>query len=174
MMDQLGIKALRHGPSGDESAPNHANYDESVANPYPNLPDVLALKNGQKVTTPELWWNLRRPEIVEDLEREVYGRIPPNIPKVTWTVKVIDKEFVGFVPVVAKQLVGHVDNSSCPYINVDISMTLVVPASAKGPVSILMMFGRSGLPNPTQPPQESLDKINAKLKALLAKDDPAI
>ena len=29
MMDQLGIKALRPGPSGNEKAPNHANYDES-------------------------------------------------------------------------------------------------------------------------------------------------
>lgn len=38
MMDQLGIKALRPGPSGNESAPNHANYDESLANPYPDLP----------------------------------------------------------------------------------------------------------------------------------------
>ena len=50
MMDQLGIKALRPGPSGNESAPNHANYDEATANPYPNLPDVLTLKNGKKVT----------------------------------------------------------------------------------------------------------------------------
>ena len=53
MMDQLGIKALRPGPSGDEKAPNHANYDESKANPYPNLPDPLTLNNGQKVTTAE-------------------------------------------------------------------------------------------------------------------------
>ena len=30
MMDQLGIKALRPGPSGNEKAPNHANYDEST------------------------------------------------------------------------------------------------------------------------------------------------
>jgi hypothetical protein len=69
MMDQLGIKTLREGPSGDEKAPNHANYDEALANPYPNLPDVLTLKNGQKVTTPAMWWNQRRPEIVEDMER---------------------------------------------------------------------------------------------------------
>ena len=34
MMDQLGIKALRPGPSGNEKAPNHANYDESKANPF--------------------------------------------------------------------------------------------------------------------------------------------
>ncbi|HEY4197868.1 MAG TPA: acetylxylan esterase, partial [Mucilaginibacter sp.] len=46
MMDQLGIKALRPGPSGNEKDPNHANYDEALANPYPNLPEVLTLKNG--------------------------------------------------------------------------------------------------------------------------------
>ena len=37
MMEQLGIKALRPGPSGNEAAPNHANYDESKANPFPGL-----------------------------------------------------------------------------------------------------------------------------------------
>ena len=36
MMEQLGIKRLRPGPSGNESAPNHANSDEALANPYPN------------------------------------------------------------------------------------------------------------------------------------------
>lgn len=46
MMDQLGIQSLRPGPSGNENAPNHANYDESKANPFPNLPDVLALLSG--------------------------------------------------------------------------------------------------------------------------------
>src|SRR5258708_33240910 len=38
MMTQLGIRRLRPGPSGNESAPNHANYDEAIANPYPDLP----------------------------------------------------------------------------------------------------------------------------------------
>ena len=81
MMDQLGIRKLRSGPSGNEAASNHANYDESLANPYPVLPDVLTLKNGTKVTTPEMWWKQRRPEIVEDMEREVYGRLPKMLPK---------------------------------------------------------------------------------------------
>src|SRR5215475_16232945 len=86
MMQQLGIKALRPGPSGNESAPNHANYDEAIANPYPNLPDVLTLKNGKKVASAKDWWSKRRPEIVEDFEREVIGRVPKNAPKVTWEV----------------------------------------------------------------------------------------
>ena len=174
MMQQLGIKALRPGPSGDEKAPNHANYDEQLANPYPNLPDILTLANGQKVTTAEMWWKQRRPEIVEDMEREVYGRLPAHIPKVTWTVAVTDREFVGFTPVIAKKLVGHVENSECPQIDVNLSMVLVTPAFAKGPVPVLMMFGRSNLPAPAQPPQEDLDKINAALKAMLLKQDPSL
>jgi hypothetical protein len=141
MMEQLGIKSLRPGPSGDESAPDHANYDESKANPYPVLPDVLTLKNGSKVTTPEKWWNQRRPEIIEDMEREVYGRLPENIPPVTWKVEIEEREFVGRTPIIAKQLVGHVDNSEYPLINVNIKMTVVTPANADGPVPVLMRFG---------------------------------
>ncbi|MCA9152151.1 MAG: hypothetical protein KDA92_22765, partial [Planctomycetales bacterium] len=34
MMRQLGITKLRPGPSGNAEAPNHANYDESLANPF--------------------------------------------------------------------------------------------------------------------------------------------
>ncbi|QMU30010.1 alpha/beta hydrolase family protein [Adhaeribacter radiodurans] len=174
MMKQLGIEALRPGPSGDESAPNHANYDEALANPYPNYPEVLTLKNGKKVTTPALWWNQRRPEIAEDFEREVYGRVPKKVPKVIWQVTVTDKEMVGRTPVIAKQLVGRVDNSEYPLIDVNISMTLVTPTNVKGPVPVLMMFGRSGLPAPAQPPKEDLEKINAALKEILIKSDPSL
>src|SRR5579859_5106500 len=110
MMEQLGIKALRPGPSGNESAPNHANYDESTANPYPDLPDVLTLKNGKKVTKADVWWHQRRPEIAEDFEREVLGRIPEKTPKVTWEVTKTAEAMVGGHPVIGKQLLGHVDN----------------------------------------------------------------
>ena len=146
MMEQLGIKALRPGPSGNESAPNHANYDEAAANPYPDLPDALTLKNGKKVTTPAMWWNQRRPEIVEDFEREVFGRIPESVPKVTWEVTKTAAAQVGSHPVVGKQLVGHVDNASYPDIVVDIQMTLVLPAGRKGSVPVMMMFGGRTIP----------------------------
>ena len=48
MKEQLNIKALRPGPSGNEQAPNHANYDEALANPFPTLPDPLTFKDGRK------------------------------------------------------------------------------------------------------------------------------
>jgi hypothetical protein len=156
MMEQLGITKLRPGPSGRAGAPNSANYDPEKANPYPDLPDPLTLKSGQKVTTAEQWWQQRRPEIVEDFEREVVGRVPKSVPKVSWTVtKQVADGVVGTKPVVGKQLVGHVDNSAFPAINVDIQLTLVTPANAKGPVPVLMMFGGfggGGLPRPAGSP----------------------
>jgi hypothetical protein len=146
MMEQLGITKLRPGRNGNPNATNNpANYDPEKANPFPNWPDVLTLKNGQKVTTAEQWWKQRRPEIVEDFEQEVIGRVPKEVPKVTWTITTqATDRVVGDLPVNAKQLVGHVDNSGCPSINVDIQMTMVTPKDAKGPVPVLMMFGGFG------------------------------
>jgi hypothetical protein len=174
MMDQLGIKALRPGPSGNEKAPNHANYDESKANSYPNLPDPLTLNDGRKVTTPQLWWEKRRPEIVEMYEKYVYGRIPQNVPKVTWSVTAVDQEMIGFNRVVAKDLIGQVDNSSYPAISVKIHMTLVTPANATGPVPVLIMFGHAGFPAPNEPGSEDMDRVNAAWKALLIQQDPSL
>src|SRR3989442_4560150 len=131
MMEQLGITKLRPGPSGNANATNAAaNYDRAKANPFPDLPDVLTLKNGKKVTTAEMWWKERRPEIVEDFEREVIGRVPKDVPKVTWKVTETVNTTVGDLPVVAKQVIGHVDNSAYPEIAVDIKMAVVVPANA--------------------------------------------
>ena len=151
MMEKLGIKALRPGPSGNEQAPNHANYDEALANPFPNLPDVLTLKSGRAVTSPAIWFKERRPEIVEDFEREVLGRVPSDAPKVTWTVTRSVDGTVGGHPIVGKQLTGHVDNTTFPSITVDILMTLVTPADAKGPVPVMIMFG-GGRTLPGDPP----------------------
>jgi hypothetical protein len=145
MMDQLGIKSLRPGPSGNEQAPNHANYDEATANPFPNLPDVLTLHNGTKVTSAAMW-DTRRKEILEDFDREVLGRVPKSVPKISWTVTDTVEAVMAGHPVVGKALTGHVDNSGYPAISVDIQMTLVTPKDAKGPVPVMMMFGGRGLP----------------------------
>jgi hypothetical protein len=154
MMEALKIESLRRGADGrNRDTPNAANYDESKANPYPNLPDPLTLKDGEKVTTPELWWSKGRPEIVEDFDREVYGRIPKDVPKVSWEVTGTTEEKVGDVAVVTKRLVGHVDNTKCPEIKVDIQLTLTTPAEAKGPVPVMMEFGFGGFgPRPGGPP----------------------
>jgi hypothetical protein len=140
MLGQLHLTPpLRTKPVSAYGLPNSANYDEAKANPYP-IPDPLTLKNGKKVITPKDWWNKRRPEIVEDMDREFYGRVPKNVPKVTWSVASVTNETVGDIPVITKKLVGHVDNSSYPAINVDIDLTLTTPANTTGPVPVMLIL----------------------------------
>ncbi len=141
LMDLLHITELRHGADGSHpDAPNYANYDESKANPYPTLPDPLTLKNGKKVKSAKDWWANRRPEIVEDFDREIYGRVPPNTPAVKWElISTTTKDGA-----ITKKLTGHVDNSSDPGIKVDIQLELTAPADAKGKVPVIMEFGFIG------------------------------
>ena len=151
IMSLLHITSLRRGADGrNAEAPNAANYDESKANPYPSLPDPLVLKNGKKVTTAKMWWNQRRSEIVEDFDREIYGRVPRKTPPVNWEVTGTTRDVKGDVPVITKQLVGHVDNSEYPLITVNIQLVLTTPANATGPVPVIMEYGFGG-PRPTPP-----------------------
>jgi hypothetical protein len=138
MMDLLGIKELRPGASASGKGSNPVNYDESKANIYPNLPDPLVLNGGKRVTTAKVWWNVRRPQIIELFDREILGRVPAHLPAVTWKVVSTTQEKNGEIPVITKTLVGHVDNASDPAINVDIEVTLTTPADAKGPVPVMM------------------------------------
>jgi hypothetical protein len=138
MMDLLGIKMLRPGASGDPKAPNAANYDESKADIYGPSPSPLVLSDGQPVITAGQWWHERRPQIVELFDREILGRTPAHLPKVTWEVVSVSHEKNGDVPVVTKTLVGRVDNSDDPKITVNLDLTLTTPANAKGPVPVIM------------------------------------
>jgi hypothetical protein len=154
MLELLHITSLR--PPVDarapEGSPNAANWDEAKANPYPKLPDPLVLKNGKKVTTAKMWWGQRRPEIVEEFDREMYGRVPKVTPKVKWEVTGTTNEKAGDVAVIVKQIVGHVDNSGYPQIKVDIQLTLATPANATGPVPVIMEFGGGFRPRPAAGP----------------------
>jgi len=142
LMDLLKITELRPGRNGSNpQAANYANYDESKANPFPDLPDPLTLKNGKKVKDAKTWWNQRRPEIVEDFDREIYGRVPKVTPKVKWELTGTTEEKNGDFPITVKKLIGHVDNSAYPLITVNISLTLTTPANATGPVPVFMEFG---------------------------------
>ena len=140
MMQQLGITALRPGANGnDPNASNAVNYDETKANPFPNLPDPLTFNNGKKVGSANDWLN-RRKEIIASFDREIYGIVPANTPKVNWEIiQSKDTSFEG-ITATQQQLVGHVDNTMYPSIKVDIQLTLVLPADIQQKVPVVMEF----------------------------------
>jgi hypothetical protein len=141
MLTKLHIDSLRPGPSGNPKAPNAANTDESKASQYTSLPDPLILNSSGKVLDADTWWKKRRPEIMELFDREIYGRVPQNMPRVTWNVISVINDTVEHIPVIVKKISGHVDNSSYPAISVDIPLTLTMPAKAQLPVPVIMEFG---------------------------------
>jgi len=142
ILDLLHITSLRRGPDGDPKSSNAANVDESKVRPY-SIPDPLLLKNGHKVTSAQIWWSQRRPQIVDDFDRDILGRVPANVPQVRWEVVSTTREMNENIPVFTKKLIGHVDNSSYPLITVDIQLSLSTPANTTTPVPVILEFALS-------------------------------
>ena len=107
------------------------------------MPDVLKMKDGTKVTAAGQWPG-RRAEILEDFEREVYGRIPADVPAVTWRVTATTRGSSGNVATVTATLVGYVDNSADPEITVEIQASVTVPEQTNGPVPVMVEIGGFG------------------------------
>jgi len=168
MMDQLGITKLRPGKNGNPGT--GPGFEEATANHWQDtMPDVLTMKNGVKVTEASQW-PARRAEILEDFEREIYGRIPANVPKVTWEVTGTTQGTSGGIPTVTKYLTGHVDNSAYPQITVNIRASFTVPANATGLMPVMFNFGAVPGPPPMTADQATLlDKV---MKGLIIAQDP--
>jgi hypothetical protein len=69
-------------------------YDEAKV-PRFTLPDVLALRSGERVRDAKLWNSRRRPEILAMYETEVFGRSPAKPAKLNYEVKGLEKGVLG-------------------------------------------------------------------------------
>ncbi|SFZ90701.1 hypothetical protein SAMN05428642_1011089 [Flaviramulus basaltis] len=163
ILQQLGITEIRPGANGnDPNAENAANYDETKADIYTNYPNPLIFNNGNPVTTAEDW-QTRRLEIIADFENEVYGKLPENIPSVTWHIIEEKEENIDGIAVTRKTLEGKVDNSSYPEIEVNLQLSVSTPSNIKSPVPVMLMFGFSfpdWFPKNTFPQQKNAWQTN--------------
>jgi hypothetical protein len=147
LLDLLHIQATRPGVSAKD-----AGYDEAKANPWPELPKALVLNNGKQVTSAKMWWTQRRPQIVEMFDREVYGQVPANAPAVHWQVAATTSGEDGGMATVTKKLIGHLDNTAYPLITVNMEVSLTLPASARGPVPVVLEITFENYPRPANRP----------------------
>jgi hypothetical protein len=139
LLDLLHLPATRPGVK-----PATANYDESKASPG-NLPNPLVLNDGKPVTTAKQWWSQRRPQIIELFDREVYGRVPVNVPAIHWQVTSTAAGEDGGINTVTRKLIGHAGDPSST-VNLEVSLTL--PANAHGPVPVLVEITFENYPQP--------------------------
>src|SRR5260370_26856040 len=115
-----------------------SNYDEAKVTPY-RLPDPLVLGAGTPVTDAKTWTSSRRPEIIRIYETEIFGKIPANTPRVTWTMRPppsIVADSTREITVAAGTIGGAAD---APVMN----LTLYPPAGVRTrvPVILLLPFG---------------------------------
>lgn len=116
-----------------------SNYDESKVKAY-TLPELLKMANGEPVKDAEMWFTKRRPEILDLFATEIFGRIPSDAPNVKWEVASIDEKAAGGTAVLKKVVGTMSDKDGAPKIN----LNLYVPASAAGPVPVVIIIGGGG------------------------------
>jgi len=116
---------------------NWSNYDEARAGEY-RLPDPLVTGRGRRVSDSTTWWRVRRPEILELVSREIYGRIPAHTPPVHFEVTQVDSaRYPG--EAVVKRVTGRIDNSAYPAAKPRIDITLYLPPHVTRPVPVMMV-----------------------------------
>ena len=144
LLGLLHIAALRPGADSKASAPPAApNYDEAVATPYPELPDALTFRDGRPVRGP-LDWKRRRREILEDFDREVYGRVPSGLPRVRWHVDSTSSVQVGGIAATRVGLSGVAQQRGNPASPVILKLELTRPATMRRPVPVILQLGFIG------------------------------
>ena len=110
--------------------------------------DLLKMNDGTRITTQEQWWNKRRPEILKDVQEQLWGIIPPDsiLPKVTYSVT-ISTGGSGDTAYVQKILTGTIDVSRYPAVRnkPQIVATLRTPSKTLKPVPVMIVMGGFGL-----------------------------
>ncbi len=109
------------------------NYDEARVGSY-RLPDPLVMQDGRPVRDAEAWAQQRRPEILRLYETQVYGRVPPGAPRVTFRVMETDPNAVDGRAVRRHVVVRFGDKPDGPAVQLQV----YVPARAVRPVPLLL------------------------------------
>jgi hypothetical protein len=140
----IGGRDPKNNPVRLARATGHvSNYSEEKIRPY-TLPDPLVMANGERVTGAEQWFKARRPEILKFYREEIYGRVPPGTPKVTWEVTETDANARGGTAILRRVAGRMGDKPDGPRMN----MTVYLPAKSSGPVPMLLSltfgFGPGG------------------------------
>jgi len=112
------------------------NYTEAKVGTY-TLPDPLKLANGNSVATAKVWFEKRRPEIVKLFEENQYGRMPDRPRDMHFDV--FDRATPAFdgKAVRRQATIYFTKDKSGPSVDV----LLYLPASAGGPVPVLLNVG---------------------------------
>jgi len=109
-----------------------SNYDEAKVGNYA-LPDPLVLADGKPVSDAATWFNLRRPEILNYYENDIYGRVPLTAPAATFELVSTDPYYLNG-NAVRKQIVMHLGGPG----GMKVPFTLVIPTGVAKPPPVIL------------------------------------
>jgi hypothetical protein len=122
--------------------PPGANYDESKVGQYPPL-DPLTTSDGRKVTTPDLWTQVRRPELLRLFETEMYGRVPqpPEPIRPTVRLRSEDRDALGGTAIRREVTIAFTENLDGPRMDLLIYLPKDAGPSRRVPAFLGLNFG---------------------------------
>ncbi len=124
------------------------NYDEAKVRPY-TLPDAFTLANGEKVTTPAVWEQQRRGELLDLFRRHVYGFAPSKPETLTFRVAESDPKAMGGKATL-KRVVISFQLQGEPF---TFHLTLFVPNQRQGKAPVFLLLNHRG-PENTDPTRQ--------------------
>lgn len=116
-----------------EAQPAPANYDESKI-PHYTLPDPLVCKDGSKVASSRSWREKRRPELLEEFAKEMFGRTPATQVETTHSTLVKDGEVFGGLGVRRQIRLQFSANGHSSHLD----LLIYFPKAAKGPKPLFL------------------------------------
>jgi hypothetical protein len=119
---------IRRAPTGHVS-----NYDESKVGNY-TLPDPLVLADGQPVLDAQTWFVLRRRELLKLYDDNIYGAIPANAPKATYTVVKTDAHALDGLAMHEDVRIQFGDGTNA----LTAHLNIYLPAASTKPVPVLL------------------------------------
>ena len=120
--------------------PADINYDEAKVRPY-HLPDPLVMQDGRRVTTARMWFEKRRPELLQLFESNVYGRSPKGRPGgVGSEVTSVDVNVFGGTAVRKEVSIYFTGKKDGPRMD----LLLYLPKAARKPLPVFVGLNFSG------------------------------
>ena len=122
--------------------PPDTNYDESKVTEYA-LPDPLVCFDGRSVTSPKMWRETRRPEILRAFATNIYGRTPEYVTHPRFEITGIEPRALGG-PATRKQVTIRLfAETNAPWI--DLLLFLPNHKPKPSPVFLGLSYGNQGV-----------------------------
>jgi hypothetical protein len=125
--------------SSTDALAEEFNYDEAKVPSY-TLPDPLVTEDGRKVTTPEMWREVRRPELLRLFETNVHGKMPEAVIAMEGRPTHIDRRALGGLATRKQITIGW----HCGFESPQVHVLIYQPNDAPKPTPVFLGLNFKG------------------------------